>query len=57
MPELPEIHTLANQMNRDLTGKVISGIEVIRAQKPEHPARPFRRCINWRSDSESHLPR
>ena len=41
MPELPEIHTLANQMNRDLTGKVISGIEVIQPKSLNIPQDHF----------------
>lgn len=41
MPELPEIFNLANQMNKELTGKKISGVEIRQEKCLNIPAKEF----------------
>ena len=45
MPELPEIYTLAGQMNRELAGKVIAGIEVIQPKSLNVPEGEFAKAL------------
>jgi formamidopyrimidine-DNA glycosylase len=45
MPELPEIYTLAGQMNRELSGKVIAGIEVIQPKSLNIPEGDFTQAL------------
>jgi formamidopyrimidine-DNA glycosylase len=45
MPELPEIYTLARQMNRELAGKVITGIEVIQPKSLNIPEDDFVKAL------------
>jgi formamidopyrimidine-DNA glycosylase len=45
MPELPEIHTLAAQMGRELTGKTVRSIEVRQEKCLNLPAGEFTRLV------------
>lgn len=45
MPELPEIFNLANQMNTELTGKKISGVEIRQEKCLNIPAKEFEALV------------
>jgi formamidopyrimidine-DNA glycosylase len=49
MPELPEIHNLAEQMNRELGGKRIAGVEVRQRKCLNVPVRQFEGLVVGRT--------